>query len=149
VALALTMALLLSDNMLWLGAFTFRQEQGIELTNDEQSLLGWLNAGENRGFVILSRTPRIAYLAMTYTPLRSWFSHNNNTPEYQRRSAEAEAYFRDGVFLDRWKTMPLLIVQDSAAPSNALSAPHSLPAMKQVYRNGTFTVVRYEPQPPG
>jgi hypothetical protein len=149
MALALTMALLLSDNILWLGAFTFRQEQGIRLTSDEQSLLGWLNAGENRGFIILSRTPRISYLAMTYTPLRSWFSHNNNTPEYQLRSGEAEAYFHDGVFLDRWKTMPLLIVHDSAAPSSALSAPHSNPAMNEVFRNGTFTVIRHEPRPPG
>jgi hypothetical protein len=149
VAVALAMALLLSDNILWLGAFTVREEQGIRLTTDEQNLLGWLNVEENRGFIILSRTPRISYLAMTYTPLRSWFSHNNNTPQYHLRRAEAEAYFHDGVFLDRWKTTPLLIVHDNAAPSNAFSAAHSDPAMKQVFRNGTFTVIRHEPQPPG
>jgi hypothetical protein len=146
-ALTMVMALLLSDNVLWLAAFTFKQEQGIRLTSDEKSLLDWLDRDENRGFVILSQSAQVSYLAMTYTSLRAWYSHRTITPDFQMRRQEADAYFDKGVFLDRWLSMPLLIVHEQTHQSTALSRPQPGPTMKQVFQNGTFTVIRH--QPPG
>jgi hypothetical protein len=63
------------------------------------------------------------------------------------RRQEADAYFDKGVFLDRWLSMPLLIVHEQTHQSTALSRPQPGPTMKQVFQNGTFTVIRH--QPPG
>ena len=147
LCIAIVVALFLSDNILWLGAFTFRQEQGIQLTHDERDLLNWLDAEENRGSIILSQEPRIGYLAMTYTSLRSWYSHYANTPQNQLRNSEVEDYFRKGVFLDRWNGASLLIVYTNPPPSTGRATPPADRETMDVFRNATFTVVRVKPKP--
>ncbi|MGB7925605.1 MAG: hypothetical protein WCF57_20370 [Pyrinomonadaceae bacterium] len=147
LCIALVMALFLSDNILWLGAFAFRQEQGFQLTRDERALFDWMNAKENRGSIILSRDPRIAYLAMTYTPLRAWYSHQYTTPQNELRQREVEAYFSQSVFLDQWNDATLLIVYTNPAPSTGRATPPADRATMDVFQNTTFTVARVERKP--
>lgn len=144
LATALIVAVFVTDNALWLGSARLRGEQGFYLTPDERELFQWLSSPQNRGFVLLGDDRTITYLATVYTPLRAWYSHQDNTPHARQRRQETREFFEEGVFLDRWRTMPLLIVETTAG-QDAMSAPPEDVTATRVYENASFTVLRVEP----
>jgi hypothetical protein len=58
-----------------------------------------------------------------------------------RRRAEADAYFVSGVFLDRWKNLPLLIARTNGRGPDERPAPPEQRA-EHAFENEAFTVVR-------
>jgi hypothetical protein len=136
--------LFLSDNAAWLASFAIRKDQGFRLTTDEVELLGWFNSRENEGTVVLCQDPDLGYMATVYSPLRAWASHWGNTPARRQREAEINDLFREGKFLDRWRTMRLVIVftNESEAQEAALPPEREGP----VFQNGTFTLFRLAPK---
>jgi hypothetical protein len=146
-ALAITtiMAVFLTDNALWLGSARLRGEQAFYLSPDEKELFQWLSSPQNRGFVLLGDDRTVTYLATVYTPLRSWYSHQDNTPDAHERRRETREFFEEGVFLDRWRTTPLLIVESTERQHGEVSAPPAGVPASLVYENPSFTVLRVEP----
>lgn len=142
LATAVILAIFLTDNALWMGSARLRGEQGFYLTPDTKELFQWLSSSENRGFVVLGDDRTVTYLATVYTPLRSWYSHQDNTPDADLRRRETRAFFEEGVFLDRWRTMPLLIVQTTAGQERQISAPPVDVPARRVYENASFTVLK-------
>jgi hypothetical protein len=149
LATTIIMAVFLTDNALWLGSARLRGEQGFYLTPDEKELFQWLSSPQNRGFVVLGDDRAITYLATVYTPLRSWYSHQDNTPHARHRRQETREFFEEGVFLDRWRTMPLLIVERAAGREGELSTPPDDVPTTMAYENPSFTVLRVEPTTDG
>lgn len=146
-AVAVILAVFLTDNALWLGSARLRGEQAFYLTPDEKDLFRWLSAPQNRGFVLLGDDRTVTYLATVYTPLRAWYSHQDNTPDAGERRRETREFFEEGVFLDRWRTMPLLIVESTTRQGDGLARPpDDVPAVP-VYENPSFTVLRAPGRP--
>jgi hypothetical protein len=135
------LALFLSDNLLWFGSFIKRDDQGVRLTADQQQLLGWLNTGDNRGYVVLSQDPQIGYMTIVYTPLRSWLSHWE-TPERLQRKQELESFFQEGRVVNKWKVLPLLVIFSEGPPMDANSAA-SFQKEAPVFENRSFRVLRF------
>jgi hypothetical protein len=117
-------------------------------TADQRELLAWLDTPELRGAVVLAEQPDIGYLATVYTPLRAWHSHLFNTPHRRDRRQEARAFFQDGVFLEDWRRMRILIVYDEERPVRPERAvPPSLATSARLH-NDSFTVVEVSPEGP-
>jgi hypothetical protein len=135
--------LFISDNALWLASRT--APIGVYQTADQIEMFSWMDTSEHRGAVVLADRPHVGYLAIVYTPLRAWHSHLFNTPHGRERRREARAFFQDGVFLDEWRGMRMLIVyeQDDAVQPGA-GIPADLPVAPR-FRNDTFAVVEVNP----
>jgi hypothetical protein len=84
-----------------------------------------------------------------YTPLRAWYSHQDNTPHARQRRQETREFFEEGVFLEEWRAMPLLIVETTAGQEDAMSTPPEDAPATLVYENASFTVLRVEPRMDG
>ena len=140
---SLALAVFLSDNMVWFATYTTRGNSGFLITRDEKDLFRWLNEAENSGFTVLSQSPRIAYLRHHLHPTPFAGTRIRQTHRISaRRRAEADAYFGGGVFLDRWKGLPLLIVHTNHRDSDARPAPPEEREVERAFQNETFTVMR-------
>jgi hypothetical protein len=143
---AAMVGLFVADNALWLA--TREGPLGVYKTADQRELLAWMDSPELRGAVVLAERPDIGYLATVYTPLRAWQSHLFNTPYGRDRRREAREFFQDGIFLDEWRGMRMLIVyDDEPGVQPELAVPADL-AASTPFRNQTFTVVKVEPGNP-
>ena len=132
-------AVLLFDNAAWFAIQT-QKPPGLWLTRDERALFAWLKRPNNRGAVILA-SPRLAYAATAYTPLRGWYTHRYNTPHAQRRAHELAGVFATGRLPASTEATTFLLVHDRARSRN----PRVLPQGRKselVYRSATITVWR-------
>jgi hypothetical protein len=73
-----------------------------------------MNEPANKRYLILSQDPLIGSLATVYTPLRSWLSHKPMTPEGEKRARELNNLFNEGLFIDVWSKLPLLIIYNKS-----------------------------------
>jgi hypothetical protein len=140
---AAIVGLFLADNAVWMATRT--APIGVYMTADQRELFTWLDAPEHRGAVVLAEHNLIGYLTTVYTPLRAWQGHLFNTPYGHQRRLEAKAFFQDGVFLDEWRGIRLMIVYDNDDPIEpGGDVPADLEAATR-FRNDRFTVVEVDP----
>ena len=151
MCVAVLMAVILSDNAVFLGAFPVKAARdgaatGMVLPRTMRELYRWLDAPENRGRLVLAEpeVEDIGYLTTVYTPLRAWIGHPSNTPGILERRAEQSEFFRLGRMPDYWRTRPLLVIflgrTDQTLPA---WLPGSGAAL--AYRNDPFRVYRIDP----
>ncbi len=148
-SISILVLVFLSDNALWLASFPGKRWYGFRLTVDEMQLYDWFNAPENKESIVVSEDHKIGYLATVYSPLQAWCSQTLVTPFYAQRGEEIKNLFQNGVFLEEWKKIPLLIVSSNtdktrAADKNALTA--SGQQVSTTFHNSSFTVFRVSPQ---
>ena len=153
------LALFLVDNAVWLGAQTTQAvglqlgrrlrpdslSLGFALTPDDRQLYSWMSEPSNRGTVVLSEDETVGYLLTVYTPLRSWRSHYANTPWNRQRLDELRQFFRDGVAVDAWRKLPMLIVFRDSASWRERTRSLAPARLERVFQNPSFSVVRVFP----
>jgi hypothetical protein len=156
VAAAFLWMVFASDNVLWLAEHVSGEALsaphhstgiGLTLSHEQWELLQWLNRPENAGYIVVSEEPNVGYLTTVYTPLRSWRSHENNTPRTNHRAAELERFFTTGVPADGWRPLPLLIIYAQAL-SASIVRNGEIRLSGEVFRNSDFVVYR-KPATPG
>ena len=129
-------AVLLLDNATWF-AVQAQRPPGLFVTADERALFAWLRRPEQRGAVLLA-SPRLAYMATAYTPLRGWYTHRYNTPDAPRRAGELAHAFATGQLPAGTEGTTFLVIRDAARSRN----PRVLPQSRPIYRNSTIAVWR-------
>jgi hypothetical protein len=112
---ALIVGFLLLDNAAWFGRAALwehysNEPNGITLDAQERAALESMGDQRFRGYLLVSQSPKLGYLATVYSPLRSWYSHVFNTPHAKLRKAEVEDFFASGSELEAWRDRPLLAV---------------------------------------
>ena len=115
IVITAVVVVFLLDNATWMG----RQSQALfndtipsqsfTLDQDRRDLFNALSSLGKSDPVLVAEDPDVAYLAMVYTPLRSYFSHHSNTPHAKERH-EALAAFFDGRITDPILNGNLLVV---------------------------------------
>jgi hypothetical protein len=148
LAVAAVVAVFLLDNALWIGSFPWLATHGQpgkywSVTSDQLALYGWLSEPENERALLLTSDPHyVAFLASTYTPIRSWYGHAMHTPDIKARFREVVAFLENGTVIDAWRGKTLLV---------ALDRPGVVPrwlvdtGAKPVYENPGFWVYRLTP----
>jgi hypothetical protein len=143
LAIMAIVGVFVADNALWLAAR--RSPIGVYRSEDKRDLLTWMDSPDLRGAVVLAEQSDIGYLATVYTPLRAWHAHLFNTPHARDRRQEARAFFQDGVFLDEWRGMRILIVYEAGPVTEpGLGVPAGLD-VSTPFSNDAYTVVQVEP----
>jgi hypothetical protein len=147
ICIGLIIIFFLSDNIIWFSRFPikalFRGEHwGYYLTSDQIQVFKWMNEDNNKRFVILSQDPFIGYLVTVYTPLRSWRSHKDITPETEKRKRELESLFNEGVFVDAWRKTPLLIVYNKSLIAKKKPEFMLDRNQKKVFENGSYVIFK-------
>lgn len=132
-------ALLLLDNTAWFALRAAENRngagEGIWMTAEQVELYRWLEQESLADELLVAEEPLVAYLAMTYTQHRAWYSHFANTPEAERRLDLQRAYFAGTRMDDALHGEHLAIVLGNR--------PHPFPAAsRRVYANAAFTVYR-------
>jgi len=146
LGMILFVAVFLSDNALWLGVFPVRTFKGIRLTEDQASLLNWMNSKENNGSVILAQHNLIGYLAPVYTSLRAWWCHPYITPYAKQRWDEQKSLFVEDKFLQQWDSLRLLVVFVGAMPDERKPQWLIDRAAERVWQSSSYTVFRINPR---
>lgn len=134
------------DNIAWFarcygGIITDRDVSMRLLTTDDRAVLRRLAKPDMRGRLVLSEDESIGYLVIVYVPLRSWVSHDYNTPFARQRAAELHAFFATGLMVDDWRSRRLVAVLNTATDAAAvqrLEADGFTPAGR--YGNDTVLV---------
>jgi hypothetical protein len=115
LAPALIVGLLLFDNAAWFSwtaawEHYSKDPNGITLDAQEHAVIERLGDQRYRGYLLVSESPKLGYLATVYSPLRSWYSHAFNTPYAAQRKAELDTFFATGEEPRAWSGRPLLAV---------------------------------------
>jgi hypothetical protein len=147
-AVGTVVAVLLLDNAIWLNSFAWEGAHGRpakywSVTADQLELYRWLSQLENRGALLITSDPHdVGFLAAVYTPLRPWFGHVGNTPDFKARRKEVAAFLEEGTVIDAWRGKTLLVTLDRPIPEPRwLSATGTEP----VYENAGYRVYRVTP----
>jgi len=111
----LIVGLFVFDNAAWFGRAAMwehysNEPNGIALDAQERAVLGSLQDSHYRGYLLVSQSPKLGYLATVYSPLRAWYSHIFNTPHAKLRKAELADFFANGSEPEAWRGRPLLAV---------------------------------------
>jgi hypothetical protein len=154
VGSAALMAVLVTDNVVFLATFHWRKEtrqHEMWVMPGFRGLVDFLDRPEQAGSLVI--TPlhpgydydHFPYLLTAYTPLRTWQSHAMNTPQSRQRHDEVIKLFATGEFLPIWSTMRLLVIleADNAEPPDWLTARNG----RRVYANQSYVVYRLDPAP--
>jgi hypothetical protein len=138
-ALAVFLAVFVSDNLLWLASFHDRAVQwhAVMLTPDEDAVLRWLSRHPDPAAYVASAEPWINYLTPTYANMRAWRGHNFNTPQAEQRKQQVEAVFTDGVLLAA--SGPVYYIPERR--SNWTPPPGA----RQLYYNASYVIWRFDP----
>lgn len=97
----LVVAVFLSDNVAWFGEqltlpMSRGQQLGFTIDSAERAVFDRFAEPKFRGCVVLSQDEKLGYLLLTYTPLRSFYSHEWNTPGASMRKTELDEFFSNG-----------------------------------------------------
>jgi hypothetical protein len=108
-------AVALVDNAGWLGSrgylsMTGEAALGYYLPRGQQEVFKVLDDPRYDGHLVVASDAMTSYLTTVYTPLRTWASHWANTPNFDKRRREIEAFFRRGEEPRAWRTTPLILV---------------------------------------
>lgn len=154
LAVALLLALLLSDNAAWFTAVANGRLLGqVRLTPGQAEVLRWINASDHGRAVVVSEDPLLGYLSTVYTPVRSWLAQYYNTPRAAVRERELAGFFagRGGIGLERPEEIFVVFVKGSP---HAHARPGILEELARVRRkagsmeNEGFVVLRTRPVAP-
>ncbi len=109
IPIGLLLLCLLSDNLLWFG-WKSTHPTGAFLNSETREILNVLRDQGTSKDRLVSEDSTIAYLAMTYTPVRTWYAHWWFTPYGNQRKVEAHYFFETGQMPPEWTESPLLIL---------------------------------------
>jgi len=100
-AAGLFLLVMCADNLLWFASFRDAsvQRYAITIHPHERDVLHWLGQHAHPPALVASTSGRINYLTSTYTPVRSWFGHDYNTPHAADRREEVQTAFQTGAAL--------------------------------------------------
>lgn len=119
--------LFLSDNAVWFlltssAEHRGAQNYGLTLDPQEHAVIETFRDPRYAGYLIVSQSEKLGYLATAYSPLRSWRSHRFSTPQAKLREAEINRFFAYGAEPSGWHDRPILAVaeRDRAAAVNHL-----------------------------
>jgi hypothetical protein len=112
---AAIVGLLLLDNTAWflwtaVSEHYSGRPSGLTLDVQERAVIERLGDGRYGGYLLVSQSQKLGYLATVYSPLRSWYSHAFNTPYAAQRKAELDTFFATGEEPRAWSGRPLLAV---------------------------------------
>lgn len=127
IAVARIVLLLLLDNLSWF-LWTGVQEHyvayspGFTLDASERAVIEVFREPRYAGYLVVSQSAKLGYLATVYSPLRSWCSHRYSTPHAELRETEIDRFFAYGAEPGGWHDRPVLAVaeRDRMAPTNRL-----------------------------
>jgi hypothetical protein len=141
VLLSFVVGLFLLDNTFWFLLVGVREHDGRygwKLDGSERAVLEEFNDPRVNGYLVVSQSARLGYLATAYSPLRSWYSHNLVTPFAALRQEELTRFFAEGTEPIQWQSRSLLavVMEDEAAATQLKSAGFST-----LLTNGPFTVL--------
>jgi hypothetical protein len=106
----------------------------VSLSRDESGVLSWLSHNVRSGDMVVCKDVPISYLVATYTPARSWFGHEKNTPHMQQRQEEVDQAFSQGKILPEWKRHGVYFV----SPPGWL--PPAQLSLARLYGNPEFSI---------
>ena len=136
-ALAALLLLFVADNGAW---FAWRAQEQLAgftqflLRPVQWAVLEELRRPDYAGHTLVSTDLEIGYLVTVYTPLRSWRSHGNTTPDVFRREAEIAAWMATGEEPPEWRQRPMVFVwraSESGGGPDALAAAGIAPLLLQ------------------
>src|SRR5207302_7200411 len=110
---ALIAGLFVFDNAAWFGRAAMwehysNEPNGIALDAPERAVLASLQDPHYRGYLLVSQSPKLGYLATVYSPLRAWYSHISHTPQAKHRKTELTAFSATGTEPEAWRGRPLV-----------------------------------------
>jgi hypothetical protein len=155
VGIGAVLLFFLSDNILWFASRTVGRYVAAGSEENSGSLPDylyngemmdardyafyiWLNQRPEHTELLVSKDPRIGYLALTYTPFRTWYSHQLNTPFSDQRRQEIEDYYSSGKIPSGWMGRKLFVILPNEEPHWEEVETEPLP---EVYRNDKYHVV--------
>lgn len=128
--------LFLSDNAVWFlltssAEHRGAQHYGLTLDPQERAVIETFRDPRYAGYLIVSQSAKLGYLATVYSPLRSWCSHQFSTPHAELREAEIDGFFAYGAEPSGWHGRPILAVAERgrAAAVNPLKDDEFHPAL--------------------
>lgn len=95
VLLCLALAIASLDNIVWLASLAGYDNVGVPLDPPRRAVLERL-AQEPPGTVVLSEDANLAMVLPALTPCVPWRGYEYYTPDYERRTALSDAFFRRG-----------------------------------------------------
>jgi hypothetical protein len=133
-----------SDNAAFLFYYWRVPSLGIVITDAQWDMLRWMkNEGLQGEFV--ASDEQLTYLASTYTSVRSYYSHWQHTPSYDRRRREAAAWFAKGGRREWLREIDyLLIERNSAATVLGKLAAADPRHWKILYENPQLTLLGHD-----
>jgi hypothetical protein len=141
LVLAFFLLIFLSDNILWTSNLLRKKERNEwigHLTVDTKNTLGWLSVHTSSTDIIFSNEYLINYYSNIYGSSNSWHSHVYNTPDLEKRRAEADAFITNGSVLKEWEGRRKLIVMRKNNPGYDSVYPQF--SMKPVYENRGYII---------
>lgn len=110
--------------------------EGIWLSEDQLELYHWLEHQLPNEEMLITEDPQLAYLAMTYTHHRAWYSHWANTPFADRQLKEQRAYFSGDLAAAGLHHGHIAITRSGSVYSHQDSA-------ERIFSNGSFAAYLY------
>lgn len=144
-AVGLVVAIFLSDNFVWFATFGSRYRKDLWLTSDQEQVLKRLDHREYYGRLLLCEDRLLSYLAIAETPLRSWVSHELETPHYAERVREIDNLFRKGRFIAAWDSTPLLIVISRHSATEVQPPWLDGRRATSIFQNRSFQIYKVDP----
>ena len=134
---------ILSDNITWL---YYQYKENLNATSvsifispDQQEIYDQLDLPHDGRPLLVAQETSLAYMAMVYTPLRSYCSHPWNTPYAPQRRASLASYF-EGHIDDPLLTRDLLVVVNEQDGPFVFAHRSTL-----LYTNDSYSLYRVPP----
>lgn len=145
LVVAALVVFLLVDNGAWMTVHTRDNMNGagenITLTRDQRELYRRLASELPSNTLLVCNDPMTAYLALVYTPHRSYCSHHSNTPHFAERHHALIDYF-NGRITDPLLEQELVIVNDERVRPFVFAA-----LSERLFSAGSLVVYRMPAQP--
>lgn len=142
--IVLVMAIFLADNATFLGTFHAAWPDQVYFRGAHQELIDFLDHPANHGSLLLSPDEITNYYVTSNTPVRAWFSHEHNTPEWEDRKKEVLQFYLKGTMQPDWEKRTLFVLFDRSVPLLPWIAAHG---GSEVYANREFKLYRIDPRP--
>ncbi len=128
--------LCLADNTVFLGREMDNGElERLGLSENQREMFGWIDRAGLRG-VLLCYDTRASYYSATYTGVRPYFGHLNNTPEINRRWREVAAWHRRGQVGAWFKTIDYVLIDRTNPP-----AAFDWSQWRELHRNSKYILL--------
>jgi hypothetical protein len=136
VAVGLAAAVLVSDNAAFLGReLAYGEDDRQQLEPAQRDVLRWMDRAGLDG-VLLTREPRLGYLAATYSGVRPYLGHVVNTPEPYRRWQEIKAWHTAGETGPWYRDIDYVLAERRNPP-----AAFAWAEWRELYRNDEYVLL--------